>query len=290
MLPAAGLPAWAARFRGRWWAAVLPVSIVVVIVAVSSCRRRPTSLAWIALIGVPIGVRARPRLGRAGSRLHWRSWPRRSWSRPGSSRTPGSASSPPRSGRRFGDHPRPADGRGHAARLAQGWCLRPRPRRRDPGLLRQPRESRIRCSWRRPPAPTSRSSSRPGSGRCRSATETSSSPASSGASSRPRVAPGSRWAAAGAATLILSLAWDQLFLVYDELPATIPPALALLFVELLGRRLDRRDQRYESGGGRYCPGVREGQPRCVNERSLGVCLGVRLGQSEGHVAGAKSSC
>ena len=29
-------------------------------------------------------------------------------------------------------------------------------------------------------------------------------------------------------TVALSIAWDQLFLVYDSLPATIPPALALL--------------------------------------------------------------
>lgn len=60
--------------------------------------------------------------------------------------------------------------------------------------------------------------------------------------------------AAGAATVLLALAWDQLFLVYDVLPATIPPALALLGVELIGRR------QIKSGGGRYCPGVREGRP------------------------------
>ena len=33
-----------------------------------------------------------------------------------------------------------------------------------------------------------------------------------------------------------SLAWDQLFLVYDVLPATVPPALVLLGCELLRRR------------------------------------------------------
>jgi hypothetical protein len=38
-----------------------------------------------------------------------------------------------------------------------------------------------------------------------------------------------------AATFVLSLAWDQLFLVYDTVPATIPPALALLVVLLLAR-------------------------------------------------------
>ena len=32
--------------------------------------------------------------------------------------------------------------------------------------------------------------------------------------------------------LVVTLAWDQLFLVYDVLPATIPPALVLIAVEL----------------------------------------------------------
>jgi hypothetical protein len=38
--------------------------------------------------------------------------------------------------------------------------------------------------------------------------------------------------AAAAAMLVLSLAWEQLFLVYDVLPATIPPAVTLLLYEL----------------------------------------------------------
>jgi hypothetical protein len=40
---------------------------------------------------------------------------------------------------------------------------------------------------------------------------------------------------AAGAMLALSLAWDQLFLVYDVLPATIPPALTLLLWMLAGR-------------------------------------------------------
>ena len=36
----------------------------------------------------------------------------------------------------------------------------------------------------------------------------------------------------GLAVFVASLAWDQLFLVYDVLPATIPPALVLLGCEL----------------------------------------------------------
>jgi hypothetical protein len=42
--------------------------------------------------------------------------------------------------------------------------------------------------------------------------------------------------ASALALLAVSLAWDQLFLIYDVLPATIPPALVLVGVELLRRR------------------------------------------------------
>jgi hypothetical protein len=36
--------------------------------------------------------------------------------------------------------------------------------------------------------------------------------------------------------ILVSLCWDQLFLVYDVLPATVPPALVLIGVEVLRRR------------------------------------------------------
>jgi hypothetical protein len=44
---------------------------------------------------------------------------------------------------------------------------------------------------------------------------------------------------AGAAMLVVTLAWDQLFLVYDILPATIPPALVLIGVEIWRRARGR---------------------------------------------------
>jgi hypothetical protein len=37
---------------------------------------------------------------------------------------------------------------------------------------------------------------------------------------------------AAGALVVVSLAWDQLFLIYDVLPATIPPALVLLGTRL----------------------------------------------------------
>jgi hypothetical protein len=45
--------------------------------------------------------------------------------------------------------------------------------------------------------------------------------------------------AAAVAVLVVSLAWDQLFLVYDVLPATIPPAIVLLLVAATRRRAPR---------------------------------------------------
>jgi hypothetical protein len=36
--------------------------------------------------------------------------------------------------------------------------------------------------------------------------------------------------------LAVSLAWDQLFLVVDTIPATVPPAIVLVGVELAARR------------------------------------------------------
>jgi hypothetical protein len=52
------------------------------------------------------------------------------------------------------------------------------------------------------------------------------------AEGRPQLGP-------AVAMLVVSLAWDQLFLVYDILPATIPPALVLLGDELWRRRPGR---------------------------------------------------
>ena len=54
-LAAAGLPAWARRFRGPAWALILPLSVVVVIAAIAAIPSTADVLTWIALIGVPIG-------------------------------------------------------------------------------------------------------------------------------------------------------------------------------------------------------------------------------------------
>jgi hypothetical protein len=54
-LPAAGVPRWLARFRGGWWALVLPLCIVVVIVAINETPDAADVLTWVALLLVPPG-------------------------------------------------------------------------------------------------------------------------------------------------------------------------------------------------------------------------------------------
>jgi hypothetical protein len=47
-------------------------------------------------------------------------------------------------------------------------------------------------------------------------------------------------ALAALATLIAAQAWNQLFLVVDSLPGTIPPAAVMLAFEVWGRRREPR--------------------------------------------------
>ena len=54
-LPAAGVPHWAERFRGRAWALVAPLSIALVVGAIALVPFTADVLTWIALILVPIG-------------------------------------------------------------------------------------------------------------------------------------------------------------------------------------------------------------------------------------------
>jgi hypothetical protein len=54
-LPAAGIPAWLARFRTGAWAFVLPVSIAVVVFGIDLLPSSATVLSWIALLLIPPG-------------------------------------------------------------------------------------------------------------------------------------------------------------------------------------------------------------------------------------------
>jgi len=54
-LPAAGLPLWTRRFRSGAWALVLPLSIAVVVVAIAAIPTTADVLTWVALLLVPPG-------------------------------------------------------------------------------------------------------------------------------------------------------------------------------------------------------------------------------------------
>jgi len=54
VLPGAGVPAWIARLRRGAWALVLPLSIVVVIAAIELVPDTADALTWLALIAVPL--------------------------------------------------------------------------------------------------------------------------------------------------------------------------------------------------------------------------------------------
>jgi hypothetical protein len=55
-LPRAGLPAWLARFRTGAWALTLPLSIAAVVVAISLASPAADVLTWVALLLVPPGA------------------------------------------------------------------------------------------------------------------------------------------------------------------------------------------------------------------------------------------
>jgi hypothetical protein len=54
-LPAAGLPLWLARLRGRWWALLAPLSLVLTLVAILVVPTSADLFSWIALLLVPPG-------------------------------------------------------------------------------------------------------------------------------------------------------------------------------------------------------------------------------------------
>ena len=53
LLPAAGLPAWAARRAGRAWALIPPLSLVLVIAAIAVLPGVADGLTWLALLACP---------------------------------------------------------------------------------------------------------------------------------------------------------------------------------------------------------------------------------------------
>jgi hypothetical protein len=55
-LPGRGIPAWLERLKGRGWALILPLSVAIVVAAIELIPAVADGLTWIALILVPPGA------------------------------------------------------------------------------------------------------------------------------------------------------------------------------------------------------------------------------------------
>lgn len=237
VLPAAGLPAWAERFRGSGWALVLPLSIIFVIGGIALLPSTADALTWIALIGVPIG---------AALALGWAA--RGSWAPLALLAAPLLTIAWKLPDQRIGQLATALLIAGSAITLGRllagatplNWLKAGVYAMATvdailvfSGSLQGPNTVLV-AAVPGPDLPQLQSAAfgtiSIGYGDFFVAAVVGGILA---AERRPQLA-------AGAATLVLSLLWDQLFLIYDELPATIPPALALLAVEVISRRSRRR--------------------------------------------------
>ena len=257
-LVGAGLPAWARRFRGSAWSLVMPLSIAVVVGAISVFPLTADALTWIALIGVPIGAAlalgwaargARPGLALLAVPLLALAFAKPNaadigWSLlddpvgqlattvlvAGSAIALGRllAGAAPLSWLKAGVY---------AMAAIDAYLV-------FSGRLQGPNDVLVAAV--------------PGNGlpQLQSAGFGDFSIGYGDFFAAAVVggilaAEGRPQSAAAAATLVLALAWDQLFLIYDVLPETIPPALALLGVEVVSRARStpRRGAREAAGVG-----------------------------------------
>ena len=232
-LPAAGLPRWAARYRGSGWALVLPVSIVAVVGGISLVPDTAEVLTWIALIGVPIGAAlalgwaargSRPALAGLAACLLALAWVlpddrvgqlARTALVAGSAITLGRllAGAAPLSWLKAGVY---------AMAAVDAYLV-------FSGNLEHPNAILVAAAPG-PDLPQLQSAAFGGFSLGYGDFLSAAVVGGILAAERRRQAP------VAAAMVLIALAWDQLFLVYDVLPATIPPALALLGAELTRRR------------------------------------------------------
>ena len=232
-LPGAGLPHWTRRFRTRAWALVLPLSIAVVVVAIGVIPATAGALTWGALLLVPPGCAlalgwaargARPLLAVLALPLTALAWVAPDTRAGELAAVVVIAGSAITLGRLLaGVTPLRLLRAGVVAMaLVDAWLV-------FSGRLEAPNELLIVAS--------------PGHGlpQLQSASFGTSG-LGYGDFFAAAVVGGILAAergpqlAAAVGMVAVSLCWDQLFLVYDILPATIPPAVVLIAVSLQGRR------------------------------------------------------
>jgi len=244
--PAAGLPVWAQRFRRRAWALVLPLSIAAVVAAIELLPSTADVLTWVALLLVPTGC---------GLALGWAARGARpmhagpailllaiAWGAPHTriaeiSTTVLIAGSAVTLGRLLaGAAPLRLLKAGLLAMAAvDAWLV-------FSGHLQAPNDVLVAAS--------------PGLGlpQLQSASfgiaglgygDFFAAAVLGGILAAER---GPQLAAA-VGLVVVSLCWDQLFLVYDLLPATIPPAVVLVIATLWRARLARGSRPHSPRGG-----------------------------------------
>ena len=244
-LPAAGIGAWSRRFRGSAWSLVLPLSIAVVVGAISAFPATADVLTWIALIGVPIGAAlalgwaargARPALALGAAPLLALAWAIPDDPLGQLATTALVAGSAITLGRLLaGAAPLSLLKAGIYAMAALDAYLV------FSGRLQQPNAVLVAAA---PGGGLPQLQSAGFGGFSIGYGDFFAAAVVGGilaAERRPQLL-------AAAAMLVLAVAWDQLFLVYDVLPATIPPALALLGIEIAGRYSSIRWTGSDAGG------------------------------------------
>ncbi len=241
-LPAAGLPAWAQRFRTGAWALVLPLSIAVVVAAIELLPSTADVLTWVALLLVPPGC---------ALALGWAARGARPWLAPLAAPLLALAWVVPDD--RIGQAAAMILITGSAVTLGRLLAGAAPLSLLKVGIVAMAVVDGILVfsnNLQQPNAVLVAASPGEGLPQLQSA---SFGDAGLGygdffaaavvggilaAQRGPQVA-------AAAAMVVVALAWDQLFLIYDVLPATIPPALVLLGVEAW-----RRANRGAQAGGR----------------------------------------
>lgn len=243
-LPAAGLPAWTARWRGSAWALVLPLSIAVVVAAIAAVPETADVLTWVALLLVPPGCAlalgwaahgARPWLAMLAVPLLALAWALPD-DRAGQLATTllivGSCVT---LGRLLaGAAPLPLLQAGVVAMAVVDAILVFSENLQGPNAV-------LVAASPGPGLPQLQSASFGDSGLGYGDFFAAAVVGGILAAQRgPQVA-------AAFALAVVSLAWDQLFLVYDVLPATVPPAIVLVAFEARRLRGERRARQRRGG-------------------------------------------
>jgi hypothetical protein len=232
-LPAAGLPRRLERFRARGWALVLPLSIAVVVGVIALVPASADVLTWVAAILVPIGAAlalgwaargARPWLAVLAVPLLALAWASQDAAAGQVAATLLIVGSAVTLGRLLaGVAPLPLLKVGVVAMAAVDAYLV------FSNKLQAPNAVLVAAN---PPLGLPRLQSAEFGGAGLGYGDFFAAAVVGGILSVERAPQ----MIAALAMLVVTFFWDQLFLVYDVLPATIPPAVVLIGAELLRRR------------------------------------------------------